>query len=103
MPPELQESIRDVLFTETGLYAMEKGYITVEQFSHLSKNAQSAMGVIFYYPGSEYGEDNRVRRDIDRLFSDGFDFEAFSSLAGRKEARDYLLDYEGYKPRSAPR
>ena len=92
LDPELQQSVSYTLFSLMGLYAMAKKYISIEQFSGLSKNAQSAMSTLFYDADETYWEARNVRLRIDQLFSNGFPFEAFSELANSSEsdAVEYL-------------
>ena len=93
LSPELQKSITSILFSITGLYAMHRNFISIEQFCALSPRAQAALGVLLYDAQDEYWELRDVQKTIEQRFANGFDFESFSALADQsdKDAIEYLL------------
>ena len=102
---ENQKALHEILFSNMGLYALEKKYITVKKFLDLSRNAQSALTSIFYNRWNDNrGDGIAGQRLLDCIFSGNnhFDFERFIELAGqsKEEATDYLycFDDEKYSP-----
>jgi hypothetical protein len=94
----LAESAYQMLFSSTGMYALHSKYISIPQFLLLSKYAQEGL-CIFKTCDNDHGEYSRCIKQIDRIFSTGFDFEKYNGLASSSEYSkfwDEMLTELGY-------
>ena len=96
---ENQKALRTILFSNMGLYALEKNYITVKKFLNLSKSTHVGLTSIFYNRWNDNrGDGIDGKRLLDRIFSgnNDFYFERFSEISDQSEEESvaYLYHYD---------
>lgn len=66
---EDKESLREVLFTDSGIYAIEKGYLSVDQFLSLPIESRDYLARFFYDVSPLYKENELVKQIVDSIFA----------------------------------
>lgn len=80
------------MFTYTGFYALNKKYITVDDFLSIPFKSRELLSDCFYNAEELYWEAQYCRDKIDQIFKNKhFDIKFFSSLSDEK--RDVLLQF----------
>ena len=83
--------LNQILFTDTGYYALSQNYITVDQFLSLPLGARKLLQTFFYNPNEEYLKSLEFRK-IDCIFKNNFlDLDQFSSFSNEK--REILISF----------
>lgn len=71
-----------ILFSSTGLYALDRKFITIPEFLNLSEEARLGMSSIFRDADHDHDELGRLQNIIHYIFSSGFDFKKYNDYAG---------------------
>ncbi len=102
---EPQQSLSTILFSNMGLYALDKNYISVEEFLGLPKNVQLALGQSIFFDrwNDNRGDGIAGEHHIDTIFqNNSLNWSDFSVIAERsiEEAAIFLhnLRYDPFHP-----
>ena len=88
----LQVSIQRVVCSNMGRYALDKGYITLEQYGLLSPEARAILAELLQETEEMSVVIDNKKSAIDRIFFKGFDFTFFDEQSQQsvRTARNYL-------------